>query len=56
VPSEPVNDLDWTSTPDQQSILAIGFADRIELLCERRMTYFDEERAWTTCWRIDVGR
>jgi hypothetical protein len=51
-----INDLDWSSTPDNQSILAIGFATRVELLCEKRMTYFDEQPAWTTCWRIDMSR
>jgi hypothetical protein len=51
-----VNDLDWTATPDGQSVLAVGYADRVELLCERRMTYFDEARAWTLCWTVAVGR
>ncbi|EMD42152.1 hypothetical protein CERSUDRAFT_110689 [Gelatoporia subvermispora B] len=50
---EPVNDLDWTSTPDGQSILAIGFAHRVELLCQQRMTYFDDTPGWGICWRID---
>ncbi|KAH9064341.1 RAVE protein 1 C terminal-domain-containing protein [Lactarius vividus] len=30
--SEHVNDLDWSSTPDNQSILAVGFAYRVEIL------------------------
>ncbi|THV05992.1 hypothetical protein K435DRAFT_834441 [Dendrothele bispora CBS 962.96] len=52
---ESINDLDWTSTPDMQSILAVGFLHRVELLCQRRMTYFDEGFGWTRCWRIDIG-
>jgi hypothetical protein len=52
---ENVNDLDWSATPDSQSILAVGYVDRIELLCEKRMSYFDEAPAWTVCWKIDVG-
>ncbi|EIN14095.1 WD repeat-containing protein [Punctularia strigosozonata HHB-11173 SS5] len=53
--SELVNDLDWTATPDKQSILAVGFAQRIEFLCQRRMTYFDEGFGWDICWRIDLS-
>lgn len=53
---ETINDLDWSATPDNQSILAVGYVDRIELLCEKRMSYFDEAPAWTVCWKIDVSR
>ncbi|KAJ3966484.1 RAVE protein 1 C terminal-domain-containing protein [Lentinula raphanica] len=53
--SEPINDLDWTSTPDMQSILAVGFLHHVELLCQQRMTYFDEGPGWSTCWKIDIG-
>ncbi|PBL01184.1 WD repeat-containing protein [Armillaria gallica] len=52
--SEPINDLDWTSTPDMQSILAVGFLHHVELLCQQRMTYFDEGPGWTLCWKIDI--
>ncbi|ESK98022.1 wd repeat protein [Moniliophthora roreri MCA 2997] len=50
-----VNDLDWSSTPDVQSILAVGFLHHVELICQQRMTYFDEGPGWTTCWKIDIG-
>ncbi|KAG6836376.1 hypothetical protein H0H93_008676 [Arthromyces matolae] len=52
---ETINDLDWTSTPDNQSILAVGFRHRVELLCQQRMTYFDEGPGWATCTIINVG-
>ncbi|KAK0464982.1 RAVE protein 1 C terminal-domain-containing protein [Desarmillaria tabescens] len=52
--SEPINDLDWTSTPDMQSILAVGFLHHVELLCQQRMTYFDEGPGWAICWKIDI--
>lgn len=32
-------DLDWTSTPDKTSVLAVGFRDHVLLLCEQRMSY-----------------
>lgn len=54
--SDPINDLDWTSTPNMQSILAVGFLRHIELLCQQRMTYFDEGPAWAICWKIDLSK
>lgn len=53
--AEPVNDLDWSSTPDSQSILAVGFSHRVELLCQQRMSYFDDNPRWDLCWRIDLS-
>ncbi|KAH9897985.1 WD repeat-containing protein [Cubamyces lactineus] len=54
--STPINDLDWTATPDGQSILAVGFAHGVELLCQQRATYFDERAAgWGVCWKLDLG-
>ncbi|KAH7334362.1 RAVE protein 1 C terminal-domain-containing protein [Rhizoctonia solani] len=45
---ESIRDLDWTSTaaPQSQSILAIGFDQHVILLCQQRLTYFDDETAW----------
>ncbi|CCM05189.1 uncharacterized protein FIBRA_07398 [Fibroporia radiculosa] len=54
--SDPITDLDWTTTPDAQSVLAIGFAHRVELLSQQRMSYFDETAGWGRCWSIDIGR
>lgn len=54
-PSEIINDLDWTSTPDRQSILAVGFSHHIELLCQQRMTYFNEEPGWTMCYKVEIA-
>ncbi|KAF8642016.1 hypothetical protein AX16_009737 [Volvariella volvacea WC 439] len=53
--SEPINDLDWTSTLDNHSILAVGFLHRVELVCQQRMTYFDERPGWRVCWKIDIS-
>ncbi|KAH8120057.1 RAVE protein 1 C terminal-domain-containing protein [Phellopilus nigrolimitatus] len=52
---EAINDLDWTSTPDLQSVLAIGFSQHVVLLCQQRMTYFNEEPAWGTLGRVEIG-
>ncbi|KDQ14428.1 hypothetical protein BOTBODRAFT_159267, partial [Botryobasidium botryosum FD-172 SS1] len=52
---ERVNDLDWTSTDDSQSILAVGFAHRVVLLCQQRMNYFDSEPTWEVLGQIDIA-
>ena len=54
--AEPIHDLDWSSTPDNQSILAVGFTHHIELLCQQRKTYFDNEPGWVMCWKVEVGK
>ncbi|KXN83882.1 Regulator of V-ATPase in vacuolar membrane protein 1 [Leucoagaricus sp. SymC.cos] len=52
---QPILDLDWNSTPDMQSILAVGFARHVELLCQQRMTYFDQGPGWALCLRVDIS-
>src|SRR5258706_6306021 len=54
--SEPVVDLDWTATPDGQSILAIGFPHHVLLLYQQRMTYFDHEPRWGILDKYDISR
>lgn len=39
-------DLDWTSTPDSQSILAVGFPHRVLLMCQLRYDYLNAGPAW----------
>lgn len=65
-----IHDLDWTSTgsglpsPDrgtgggqqESSILAVGFPHKVVMLCQQRMTYFDQEPAWTILGEIDLLR
>jgi hypothetical protein len=54
--SEPVNDLDWTSNADGQSILAIGYEHEVLLLCQQRMTYFEQQAAWDVIGRVDISQ
>ncbi|KAF9886292.1 regulator of (H+)-ATPase in vacuolar membrane [Aspergillus nanangensis] len=42
-----IRDLDWTSTPDNQSILAVGFPHKIVLLSQLRYDYLDSGPSWT---------
>lgn len=59
-----IRDLDWTSTGlqagaaigghQESSILAVGFPHRVAILCQQRMTYFDQEPAWMILGDIDL--
>ncbi|KAI9736645.1 MAG: regulator of (H+)-ATPase in vacuolar membrane [Cirrosporium novae-zelandiae] len=51
---ETIQDLDWTSTPDTQSILAVGFPHRVLLLSQLRYDYLSVKPAWTTIREIRV--
>lgn len=42
-----IRDLDWTSTPDNQSILAVGFPHKVILLSQLRYDYLDSRPSWT---------
>ncbi|KAJ6098223.1 hypothetical protein N7499_002597 [Penicillium canescens] len=42
-----IRDLDWTSTPHKQSILAVGFPHKVVLLSQLRYDYLDSRPSWT---------
>ncbi|KAJ5247425.1 hypothetical protein N7468_002408 [Penicillium chermesinum] len=46
-PHDIIRDLDWTSTPDMQSILAVGFPHKVILLSQLRYDYLDAQPSWT---------
>jgi len=49
-----IQDLDWTSTPDKQSILAVGFPFKILLLSQMRFDYLNKGPAWAPIREIDI--
>lgn len=49
-----IQDLDWTSTPDNQSILAVGFPHRVLLLSQLRYDYLSAGPAWATIRDIQI--
>ncbi|KAI9886031.1 MAG: hypothetical protein M1823_002151 [Watsoniomyces obsoletus] len=51
----PIRDLDWTSTPDNQSILAVGFSHGVRLLSQLRYDYLDAGPAWTAIKEIRLS-
>jgi WD40 repeat protein len=49
-----IQDLDWTSTPDTQSILAVGFPFRVVLISQMRFDYLNKGPAWAPIREIDI--
>lgn len=52
---EIVQDLDWSSTPDDQSILAVGFPHKVVILSQMRYDYLDAGAAWAPVREIRIG-
>ncbi|OCF41725.1 hypothetical protein I317_04429 [Kwoniella heveanensis CBS 569] len=55
-PGEEISDLDWTTTSDLQSVLAVGFAHKVVLVCEQRMSYVEVTPGWAPFLTIDMER
>jgi len=53
-PGDLIRDLDWTSTPQSQSILAIGFQHRVVLMCQLRYDYLNAGPAWALFREINI--
>lgn len=49
-----IQDLDWTSTPDDQSILAVGFRFRVLLLAQMRYDYLNKGPAWAPIREFNI--
>ncbi|KAL8736926.1 MAG: hypothetical protein Q9181_002191 [Wetmoreana brouardii] len=51
---ETIGDLDWSSTPDNQSLLAIGFPHRVRILAQMRYDYLSVGPAWAPIREINI--
>lgn len=52
-----ISDLDWTSSPTNQSVLGIGFEQQVVLLyCQLRFDYTNETPAWAPFRKIDISQ
>ncbi|KAI5797674.1 RAVE protein 1 C terminal-domain-containing protein [Geopyxis carbonaria] len=49
-----IRDLDWTSTPQSQSILAVGFPTKVILMCQLRYDYLNAGPAWAPFREINI--
>lgn len=55
-PEYPISDLDWTSTPDSQSILAVGSERVVTLYSQLRFDYTNKTPAWAPVKTIDISQ
>lgn len=51
-----MNDLDWTTTADLQSVLAVGFPHHVVLVCEQRLSYVDVTPGWAPFLHIEMRK
>ena len=52
--SDSIQDLDWSSTPDEQSILAVGFPYKVVILAQMRYDYLNAGPAWVPIREIHI--
>jgi len=49
-----IQDLDWSSTPDNQSILAVGFPHRVVIYTQLRYDYLNAGPSWAQIREISI--
>jgi WD40 repeat protein len=49
-----IQDLDWSSTPDDQSMLAVGFPHKVVILSQMRFDYINGGPAWAPIREIHL--
>lgn len=52
--SDSIQDLDWSSTPDEQSILSVGFPYKVVILAQMRYDYLNAGPAWVPIREIHI--
>ncbi|KAI4218521.1 MAG: hypothetical protein LQ349_008677 [Xanthoria aureola] len=51
---ELIRDLDWSSTPDDQALLAVGFPHKVIILAQMRYDYLYAGAAWAPIRSINI--
>ena len=49
-----IRDLDWSSTPDDQALLAVGFPHKVVVLAQLRYDYLNVGAAWAPIRSINI--
>ena len=52
--SDTIQDLDWSSTPDDQSLLAVGFPYKVIILAQMRFDYMNAGPSWSPIREINI--
>lgn len=50
-----ISDLDWTTTPDGQCVLGVGFAQQVILYCQQRFDYTNKTPSWVPFRKVDIS-
>jgi WD40 repeat protein len=51
-----ISDLDWTTTPDYQCVLGVGFFKEVVLYCQQRFDYTNKTPSWAPFRRVDISQ
>ena len=51
---ETIHNLDWSPTPHQQSVLAVGFQYRVMMFAQMRYDYMEADSAWAPLREIRI--
>ncbi|ODQ68186.1 hypothetical protein NADFUDRAFT_48835 [Nadsonia fulvescens var. elongata DSM 6958] len=54
--NQSITDLDWTCTPDNQNILAVGFMKDVVLYCQLRFDYTNKSSSWAPFRNASIGQ
>ncbi|KAL1614331.1 regulator of (H+)-ATPase in vacuolar membrane [Diplodia seriata] len=49
-----IQDIDWSSSPDNQSILAVGFPHRVVIYAQLRYNYLDHGPSWAAIREVRI--
>lgn len=49
-----IQDIDWSSSPDNQSILAVGFLHRVVIYAQLRYNYLDHGPSWASIREVRI--
>ncbi|KAI5195420.1 hypothetical protein E4T39_08237 [Aureobasidium subglaciale] len=52
--NQTIQDLDWASTPDNQSILAVGFSHAVFVYTQLRYDYVNERPSWSRIKEVNT--
>lgn len=53
-PHDIIQDIDWSSSPDNQSILAVGFPHRVVIYAQLRYNYLDHGPSWAAIREVRI--
>lgn len=53
---DPIQDLDWTTSPGGQNVLGVGFERNVVLYAQQRFDYTNDTPAWAPFRRVNISQ